>query len=98
MIDKYTTDRGEFDILVEELNSKKLDGYDEYRVGLGIKVENITNPDWEVLFAPVNGKIKSLDDMNRLLKKCIEIIKNKIDLDINGEEIVLNEEELNLTK
>ena len=83
MIFNHETQRGRFEIEIVEIGFEERKEYKDIRIKFSIKVKG-DNPNWKIEFSDVRGRIKSINDSEKLIEKIAEEIKTRINQDEQG--------------
>lgn len=82
---KHETSRGHFKIEITEKEKETRDAYNDIRFKFSINVKNIDSPSWNIQFADTRGRIKNIEDKEKLVEKLIDEIKIRINQDEQGD-------------
>lgn len=80
----YETQRGNFEIEIIEIGFEERKEYKDIRLKFSIKIKINDNPNWKIEFSDVTGRIKKINDKQKLIEKIIDEIKNRINQDEQG--------------
>lgn len=80
----HETQRGSFEIEIIKIGFEKRKQYEDIRLKFSIKIKIKDNPNWKIEFSDVTGRIKKIDDRQKLIEKIIDEIKIRINQDEQG--------------